>query len=221
MIDLIIEILRGSKNQKQAKDCLIYGITDEIKFKSRSSRAQAAKLRFTEAQATAILEMRLYKLIGLELEALLKEHEQTLKNIEKYEDVLNHYSSMAKLIVRELKAIKKEYAVPRKTVVENAAEAVYEEKKAEAMEVVFLMDRFGYARTIDVSTYERNREAADGENRYVISCMNTDMMATISKESMIPSSINALEERSAPGQISEIIWITFSLFIMLHPFCIQ
>lgn len=174
VIDLIIEILRGCKNQKQAKECLVNGVTDDIKFKSRTSKKQASQLRFTEAQATAILEMRLYKLIGLEIDALMKEHDQTLKNIDLYNDLLNHYDSMAKLIVKELKAMKKEYGKPRKTVVENAAEAVYEEKKVEAMEVIFLMDRFGYARTIDAATYERNKETADSESRYVISCMNTD-----------------------------------------------
>ena len=51
---------------------------------------------------------------------------------------------------------------------------MYEEKKIEEMPVVFLMDRFGYCKCIDPSTYERNREAADGENKYVISCLNTD-----------------------------------------------
>lgn len=174
VIDLIIEILRGSKNQKQVKECLVNGVTEGIKFKSRNSKKQAAELHFTEAQATAILEMRLYKLIGLEIEALMKEHDITVKNIAKYEDVLNNYDSMAQLIIRELEALKKEYARPRRTSVENAAEAVYEEKKIEEMEVIFLMDRFGYARTIDVPTYERNKEAADAESRYVISCMNTD-----------------------------------------------
>lgn len=174
VIDLIIEILRGSKNQKQAKTCLVEGVTEGIKFRSERSRRAAANLRFTEAQATAILEMRLYKLIGLEIEALMKEHETTLKNIGHYEDILNHYRSMAKVIIKELDAVKKEYAVPRKTAIENAAEAVYEEKKPAETEVVFLMDRFGYAKTVDVSVYERNREAADAENKYVISCMNSD-----------------------------------------------
>ena len=70
VIDLIIEILRGSKSQQQVKDCLVLGVTDGIKFKSRASRKQAEQLKFTEAQAAAILEMRLYKLIGLEIEAL-------------------------------------------------------------------------------------------------------------------------------------------------------
>ena len=174
VIDLIIEILRGSKNQQQVKDCLVNGVTEGIKFKSRNSQKQAANLRFTEDQATAILEMRLYKLIGLEIEALQKEYETTLKNISKYEDLLSNYDSMASLIMKELKALKKEYAKPRKTVIENGKEAVYEEKKMEEIEVMFLMDRFGYARTIDMPTYERNREAADSESKYVISCMNTD-----------------------------------------------
>ena len=179
MIDLIIEILRGSKSQQQVKDCLVLGVTDGIKFKSRASRKQAEQLKFTEAQATAILEMRLYKLIGLEIEALQKEYEITLEHIETYQDLLNNYDSMANLIVKELKAIKKEYGRERRTVVENGEEAVYEEKKAEAMEVVFLMDRFGYARTVDPAVYERNKEAADAESKYVLFCMNTDKLCVM------------------------------------------
>lgn len=174
VIDLIIEILRGSKSQKQVKDCLVNGVTDGIRFKSDKSRRAAAELRFTENQATAILEMRLYRLIGLEIEALEKEHETTLKKIASYEDILGNYRSMAKVIIRELDALKKEYAIPRKTAIENAAEAVFEEKKQEEMEVVFLMDRFGYAKTIEPSVYERNREAIHQENKYVFSVMNTD-----------------------------------------------
>ena len=63
--------------------------------------------------------------------------------------------------------------VKRRTVIENAEEAVYEEKKIEEQEVVFLMDRFGYAKTVDTSVYERNKEAADSENKYIVHCMNT------------------------------------------------
>lgn len=173
VIDLIIEILRGSKSIKEAKACLTDGITENIKFKSNISKKMASMLRFTERQATAILEMRLYKLIGLEIEALQAEHEQTLKSIARYEDILNNYDSMAEVIIEDLDAIKKTYARKRRTIVENAEEAVFEEKKIEEQGVVFLMDRFGYARTVDVSTYERNREAADSENKYIVSCLNT------------------------------------------------
>lgn len=173
VIDLIIEILRGSKSVKDARACFVHGVTENIKFKSNISKKMAAMLRFTERQATAILEMRLYKLIGLEIEALQKEHEETLKKIARYEDILSHYDSMANVIMEELDAFKKEYGRKRRTVVENAEEAVYEEKKIEEQEVVFLMDRFGYAKTVDISVYERNREAADKENKYIVQCLNT------------------------------------------------
>ena len=173
VIDLIIEILRGSQSVKDAKECLTKGVTENIKFKSGISRKMAAMLRFTERQATAILEMRLYRLIGLEIEALVKEHEETLKNIARYEDILNNYDSMAEVIIQDLDKIKEEFGRKRRTVIENGEEAVYEEKKIEEQDVIFLMDRFGYARTIDVSTYERNKEAADSENKIIISCKNT------------------------------------------------
>ena len=173
VIDLIIEILRGSQSVADARACLTQGITENIKFKSGISRKMAAMLRFTERQANAILEMRLYKLIGLEIEALMKEHEETLKNIARYEDILNNYDSMAEVIIEDLEHFKKEYARKRRTVVENGQEAVYEEKKVEEHEVVFLMDRFGYAKTVDVATYERNKEAADAENKWIVNCINT------------------------------------------------
>ena len=57
--------------------------------------------------------------------------------------------------------------------IENVQEAVYKEKEIEETELIFLMDRFGYAKTIDLSTYERNKETADAENRFVFSCKNT------------------------------------------------
>ena len=173
VIDLIIEILRGSRSVKDARACLTQGITENITFKSNISKKMAAMLRFTERQATAILEMRLYKLIGLEIEALMKEHEQTVANILRYEDILDNYDSMANVITSELDAFKKEYGIKRRTQIENAEEAVFEEKKIEEQEVMLLMDRFGYVKTVDMSVYERNREAADKENKYILSCMNT------------------------------------------------
>ena len=174
VIDLIIEILRGSKNQKQVKDCLVRGITEGIRFKSKTSERAAKKLQFTERQATAILEMRLYRLIGLEIDALMAEHETTLKNIARYEDILNNYDSMAEVIMEDLERIKKEYGRRRRTSIENAQEIVWEEKKIQETELYFLMDRFGYCKTIDKAAYERNREAVHNEFKYAFACMNTD-----------------------------------------------
>ena len=174
VIDLIIEILRGSKSREQVKECLVNGITEGIRFKSKASERAAKKLAFSEKQATAILEMRLYRLIGLEIEALQAEYAETMKNIAVYNDILNNYDSMAAVIMKDLDSIKKEYGTKRRTSIENAGEAVYEEKKMEETEVCFLMDRFGYMKTIDKNTYERNKDAAHSENKYVFTCMNTD-----------------------------------------------
>lgn len=176
VIDLIIEILRGAKNIRDAKDCLMNGNTEKIRFRYKGSEADAKELCFTERQATAILEMRLYKLIGLEIEALKKEYQATLSNIAKYEEILGSRAAMAKVIVKELTKFQKEYGRQRRTQIENAKEVIYEEKKFEEMPVVLLIDRFGYAKTIDVAVYERNQEAADGENKYIIHCMNTDKL---------------------------------------------
>ena len=174
VIDLIIEIIRGSKDVKMAKLCLMEGKTEGINFKSgRISKKMASMLNFTERQATAILELRLQKLVGLEVEALIADHEKTLKNIEIYKDILTNPKSLDKTIIKDLDAIKKEFAVERKTVIDNVSEAVFEEKKIEEMPVMFVMDRFGYAKTIDVSLYEKNKETVDEENKYVFKVMNT------------------------------------------------
>ena len=173
MIDLIIEIIRGSKNQKEVKACLTKGDVGNIRFQSSDSMIEATKLSFTDKQASAILDLKLYRLIGLEILMLKEEYEEIVTKIAEYEDILTNRSTMAKVIMKELDGLKKNYSRERRTCIDNVEAAVYEEKKMEEMEVVFLMDRFGYAKTIDVAAYERNKEAADSENRYVLHCMNT------------------------------------------------
>ena len=173
VIDLIIEILRGSKDRAMAKKCLVEGEIEGIKFKSKESKIMASQLMFTERQANAILDMRLYKLIGLEVQALIKDHEETVANIYRYEDILDRRDSMAQVLMNDLDQLKKEFGRKRRTVIDNCEEAVYEEKKQEEMDLTFLMDRFGYVKTIDMATFERNKEAALSENRFVFTCKNT------------------------------------------------
>ena len=174
VIDLIIEILRGSKSIADARDCLINGNTEHIKFKSEQSKKDAALLRFTERQAKAILEMRLYRLIGLEIEALRGQYKETMEKISAYTEILEKKSAMAKVIIKDLKAFKKSYAADRKTVIDNVAEAVVEEKPIEEIDVAVLVDRFAYARVVDMATYERNKEAAEAESKKIIFCKNVD-----------------------------------------------
>ena len=173
-IDLIIAILRGSKSLKDAKACLITGDVSNIHFRMPGFEEEAKKLHFTERQASAILEMRLYKLIGLEILALEKEHKETLKRIESYKKILGSRGVMNRVIKDDLAAIRKEFAVPRRTRIEDGPEAVYVENAVPVQEVVFVMDRFGYCKLLDKSTYERNQETVDTEQVYVKRCLNTD-----------------------------------------------
>ena len=174
ILDFIIEMIRGSKSIKEVKKCLMTGDTTGIHFKTKHAEQEAQKLDFTEKQASAILELRLQKLVGLEIDALQKEYAQILKNIHTYQDILENYSSMIKVIKKDLEAIKKEFSLERKTVIEDGEEAVYEEEMPKEQEVVFVMDRFGYAKTVDTSIYERNKETIEAENKYVFRCMNTE-----------------------------------------------
>lgn len=185
VIDLVIEILRGSRDRVMAKKCLVEGVTDGIRFKSRGSEVMAAQLHFTDRQADAILDMRLYKLIGLELDALIKEHEETVANIYKYEDILEQRRSMTNVIRKTLQDFKKEFASPRKTQIIQGEEIVLAAPKIEETDVVFVMDRFGYAKTIDTSAYERNQDAVDAENRYVLTVKNTGRICIFTNTGML------------------------------------
>jgi DNA gyrase subunit A len=176
VIDLIIAILRGAKNLKDAKACLMNGEISNIKFRHPGFEEDARALHFTEKQASAILEMRLYKLIGLEILALQKEYKECLKRIAQYEKILKNRDNMNQVLLDDLENIKKEFARPRRTLIEDGKEAVYEETPEKAQELVFVMDRFGYCKVLDKNTYERNRETVDGEYKYIVSSMSTDKL---------------------------------------------
>ena len=174
IIDLIIAVLRGSKNLKDAKACLMEGDISNIQFRVPGFEEEAKKLCFTERQASAILEMRLYKLIGLEILALEKEHKETLRKIREYEKILSSRDAMDQVIKEDLNSIKEEFSSPRRTGIEDGREAVYDESAVEVREVVFVMDRFGYSRILERSTYDRNQETVDSEHSHVVCCLNTD-----------------------------------------------
>lgn len=176
VIDLIIAILRGSKNLKDAKACLMNGDTSNIQFKHAGFKEDAEKLCFTEKQASAILEMRLYKLIGLEILALEKEYKECVRKIAQYQKILKNRANMNTVIKEDLENIKKEFAMPRRTLIEDGKEAVYVETPVEVQEVVFVMDKFGYCKLLDKTTYERNQETVDNEYPHVLRCLNTDKL---------------------------------------------
>ena len=173
VIDLIIEILRGAKDRKSVRKCLVEGETGGIRFRNIESEIMATQLAFTEAQADAVLDMRLYKLIGLEMEALIREHEDTVAAIYRYEDILEEHDSMTRVLRAELVAIRDKYGRERRTQIRQMKEAVYTApREQEDRELFFVMDRFGYAKTIEPSVAARNREALETDYRFSFPCMS-------------------------------------------------
>ncbi len=173
-IDLIIEILRGSKTKEMAKACLTDGKTDGINFKSAKSKKDAAKLLFTAKQADAILSMQLSSLIGLEIMQLKKEYDACCAKIAEYKKYLDDNKELSKKIQSELKSIQKELSRERRTVIMDADDIVLEKEKIEEEDFVALIDRFGYIKLIDTATYARNAESIPGDYKYVVMTKNTD-----------------------------------------------
>ncbi|MDI9489050.1 MAG: DNA topoisomerase 4 subunit A [Bacillota bacterium] len=181
IIDLIIEILRGSSSVKQAKACLMTGNVEGIRFKSQASKKEAATLNFTERQAEAILTMQLSKLIGLEILKLHEEEGSLKDSIAEYEKVLGSKKELYKIIKKRLKEYKKVFHSPRKTMLINAKTSDYvEEKKVE--DIYILIDRFGYTKSLDSASYTRVSEDNLKDYRYIIQMKNTDRLCCFTKE---------------------------------------
>jgi DNA gyrase subunit A len=171
-IDTIIEVFRGSTVVAMAKKCLTKGVTDGIKFKTKTAEKQAKKFCFTELQADAILEMKMQKLIGLEMSILEKELAKAKKNIEVYSGLLSSKVKMNHKMKADMLEIKDKYAKKRKTEIVDAEAIVIKKPEIKEEKVYALVNRFGYIKLVDEATYERNKENILSDYRYVCEVMN-------------------------------------------------
>lgn len=172
-IDTIIEVFRGSTVVAMAKKCLTKGVTDGIKFKTKTAEKQAKKFCFTDLQADAILEMKMQKLIGLEMSILEKELAKAKKNIEVYSGLLSSKVKMNHKMKADMLEIKDKYAKKRKTEIVDAEAIVIKKPEIKEEKVYALVNRFGYIKLVDEATYERNKENIPSDHRYVCEVMNT------------------------------------------------
>lgn len=174
VIDLIIEILRGAKNQKDARECLMYGKTEKIRFRFRGSAEDAGKLRFTERQTDAILQMRLQKLIGLEVDTLRKELAESERLLQKYDRLLSSDREMEKQMIGDIAEMKKRYVIPRRTAILNLGEVTVKKEKETATEQTVLLDRFFYLKSVPRDLFEKNQSI---NFRYAVNCTSLDRIA--------------------------------------------
>lgn len=221
VIDLIIEIIRGSKDVSIVKECLIGGKTDGIKFKTKKSEKDASKLSFTEKQTNAILGMQLQRLVGLEIDKLDKEFSGVVEKIEKVNLILNNDDEFKKYLKQDLRRIKKEYEVKRKTGIDNLEIIEIKEQEIIEEEVYALIDRFGYLKVIDSQSYSRTNEETLNEYSNIIKINNTDSLCLFTEDGVfhqikiIDIPISRIRDRGIP--LDNLCDINGSNILLLTP----
>lgn len=159
LIDVIIDTIRGSETDKDAKMCLISGDTSKIEFKTKANEKKASKFNFTERQADSILDMRLRRLSGLQINNLVAEKESLEMLIKECKEILSNEDKLLEVIENDLKQISKTYGEKRKTEIDNLSideELLVEEKVVE--ELYILLDEDNYIKAIDKSSYSKLTE---------------------------------------------------------------
>ncbi len=144
-IDRVITIIRGSKTAQIAKANLI------------------KEFKFSDLQATAILEMRLAKLAGLERQAVEDELEEKQKFIKEMQELLANPKKMLKVIATELKEIKEKYTDERRTkIVKGGVKEINDEDLIPDKETVLVFTAGGYVKRTDPSEYRSQKRGGVG-----------------------------------------------------------
>ena len=110
VLDQVIKIIRKSKDKKDAKDNLI------------------KKFKFSDAQAEAIVNLRLYRLSNTDITLLEQEYKNLNKEIKQLEAIIKSKEVLVETLTNELKEVNKEYSTPRKTKIEDEVEDIVIDK---------------------------------------------------------------------------------------------
>lgn len=147
-IDAIIDAIRGAKTTEDVQSCLINGETKNIEFTLIKNKKKAMAFRFTKAQAASILNMRLNKLIGLEMKKLEKERIQIKTEIKESNLIIDDEDALRKELIKDAMKLKELYPGKRRSWVTTASVSKLSTKK-KVTEVKVVIDRFGYVKTVD------------------------------------------------------------------------
>jgi DNA gyrase subunit A len=167
-LDEFIRIIRSSASKEEAKiKLLAFDFTraqvEKIGILIRSeSRLTSGRYSFTEAQANAILELRLYQLTGLEIDKVRAEYRELLARIIDLLDILAKEARVLAIIKSELLAIKEKYATPRMTeLVPDEGDIAIEDLIANEG-VIITLTHSGLMKRTNVSSYRAQRRGGKG-----------------------------------------------------------
>jgi DNA gyrase subunit A len=172
-IELVIKIIRGSKDPKEAKERLISevsmtraGLEKFTGVKLGDTQAKGKKsedvIRLDEVQAQAILEMRLQRLTGLEREKIVAEFKEVLALIAKLKEILASDKLVLDIIVEELSEVKKQFGDERRTEIIAEASDIDIEDLIVEEDMVITVSRGGYIKRSPLSLYRAQRRGGKG-----------------------------------------------------------
>lgn len=171
VIDIIIAVIRGAKNSKNVKECLMMGNIKNINLKTKTLENKAKKFNFTEKQANAILNMRLSKLVGLEIEELKKEHDCYKKEVHNYSQIVENEGKLINEIKKDLRKYKKKYGKTRKTqIIDKEIKVI--EKEVPEENLVVLIDSYSYIHAVTENVYNNNKDDIAKQYKYIIPSTN-------------------------------------------------
>lgn len=163
ILDKVIKTIRASKNRKDAKENLI------------------KEYNFTPEQAEAIVTLQLYRLTNTDVTELEKEQEQLNSRINEYQLILTNENELAKVLTKEIRAIKKEFGNPRRTKIENHVEKLEIDTKVTVAneDVVVLVSHAGYIKRSSIRSFKASEAEENGlrEDDYPLLIQQTNTLS--------------------------------------------
>jgi len=170
-IDEVVELIKKSKDAAEAKERLLakawpVGLVETIikLIQDKSNVVKDGKFYFSEAQAKAILEMRLARLTGLEMEKINDELRALAAEIAGYLELLGDRKKMMDLVKKELIDVKEEFATPRKSTIEDSEFEVDIETLIPKEDMVVVSTMNGYIKRVALSAYRTQRRGGKGRS---------------------------------------------------------
>jgi DNA gyrase subunit A len=154
-------ILEGLKRAMENLNKVVT-VIEKSKDADRARESLMENLKFTRAQAQAILDMRLHQLTGLERGKVLEEYVELIKNIEQYKAILATPQKVLEIIKQELMSVKEKYGDNRKTKIKAQAIEMDIEDLIPEEDVVVTISHAGYVKRLLVSTYRAQRRGGRG-----------------------------------------------------------
>ena len=163
ILDKVIKTIRASKNRKDAKENLV------------------KEYNFTPEQAEAIVTLQLYRLTNTDVTELKKEQEQLNSRINEYQLILTNENELAKVLTKEIRAIKKEFGNPRRTKIENLVEKLEIDTKVTVAneDVVVLVSHAGYIKRSSIRSFKASEAEENGlrEDDYPLLIQQTNTLS--------------------------------------------